>query len=128
GSGGTFSQIATVAQNVTSYSDTGVGASTTYYYRTRAYNWNGNSGYSNEATSITPAPPPSDSGRNICFIQAAGYGPFMEFHFGLSSVFAALLFGLAAFGAGITAKSKRTRGFDWRYKGNGGHKKVSRKS
>ena len=110
GSGGTFSQIATVAPNLTGYSDTGVGASTTYYYRTRAYNWNGNSGYSNEASSITP-PPPADSGGNGCFIEAAGYGCFVGFHFGLSVslTLVILLFGFIGFGTGISLKRRRAR-------------------
>ena len=50
----TFSQIATVAANVTTYSNTGRSASTTYYYRVRAYNTNGNSSYSNTASATTP--------------------------------------------------------------------------
>ena len=81
GSGGTYSQIATVLPNVISYSDTGLSASTTYYYRIRAYNAIGNSDYSNEVSSITPAAPPADSGGNGCFIEAAGYGPFIADHF-----------------------------------------------
>ena len=35
---GNWAQIATVAANVTTYSDTGVATSTTYWYRVRAYN------------------------------------------------------------------------------------------
>jgi len=38
GAGGTYSQIATVGANVTSYANTGLGSSTTYYYRVRACN------------------------------------------------------------------------------------------
>ncbi len=56
--GGTFGQIATVGPNVTSYSNTSLGANTTYYYRVRAYNAGGNSAYSNEANATTlPAVP-----------------------------------------------------------------------
>jgi transcriptional regulator CtsR len=47
--GGSYKQIDTVGRNVTSYSDTGLSANTTYYYRVRAYNTVGNSSYSNEA-------------------------------------------------------------------------------
>ncbi|UCG66944.1 MAG: S8 family serine peptidase, partial [Deltaproteobacteria bacterium] len=112
GSGGTFSQIATVAPNVTSYSDTtGLGASTAYFYRVRAYNWIDNSGYSNEVSATTPAPPPSDSGRNICFIQAAAHQSFIANHFirGVSTAVVILLFGLVGFGTGISLKRKRAR-------------------
>jgi Fibronectin type III domain/Beta-galactosidase len=43
-----FTQIATVGVNTTSYTDTGLSASTTYYYRVRAYNAYTTSDYSNE--------------------------------------------------------------------------------
>lgn len=45
--GVTFTQIATVAANVTGYSNTGLTCSTFYQYRVRAYNAVGNSAYSN---------------------------------------------------------------------------------
>ncbi|HOT46638.1 MAG TPA: fibronectin type III domain-containing protein [Spirochaetota bacterium] len=53
--GTTFSQITTVGTNVTSYSDTGLSASTTYYYRVIAHNSIGDSGYSaaNATTQAT---------------------------------------------------------------------------
>jgi subtilisin family serine protease len=53
GPGGTYSRIANVAADETSYSDTGLSGKTTYYYRVRAINSAGNSGYSNEADAIT---------------------------------------------------------------------------
>ncbi len=53
GSGGTWSQIATVGAGVTSYSNTGLSAFTTYYYRVRATNSAGDSAYSNEASATT---------------------------------------------------------------------------
>ena len=56
GAGSTdFSQIATVGANVTSFSNTGLTASTSYSYRVRAYNTDGESGYSNTAGAATPA-------------------------------------------------------------------------
>jgi transcriptional regulator CtsR len=58
GAGGTYAQIATVGANVTSYNSTTLSASTLYYYRVRAYNANGNSGYTNEAWATTLPPPP----------------------------------------------------------------------
>jgi hypothetical protein len=48
-----FSQLATVGANVTTYSDTGLNRTTTYYYRVRAVNAGGNSAYSNIASATT---------------------------------------------------------------------------
>jgi hypothetical protein len=45
--GRTFTEIATVGANVTTYSDTGLTCATFYQYRVRAFNANGNSAYSN---------------------------------------------------------------------------------
>jgi len=53
GSGGTYSQIATTGTNVVTFSNTGLTAGTTYFYRVRASNSSGNSAYTNEA-SATP--------------------------------------------------------------------------
>jgi hypothetical protein len=50
-----FTQIATVGANVTSFSNTGLTASTSYTYRVRAYDSDGDSGYSNTASAATPA-------------------------------------------------------------------------
>ncbi len=51
--GSNFSQIATVGKNVTAYQSTGLSRNTTYYYRVRAYNAGGNSGYSSTASAKT---------------------------------------------------------------------------
>ena len=45
--------------NVTTYQNTGLSCSTTYYYRVRAYNTGGNSNYSNIASTTTFVCPPS---------------------------------------------------------------------
>ena len=63
-SDGTFAQIATVGSNVTSYSNTGLNASTTYYYRVFASNSAGNSDYSNTASAATLAAPASPKAPN----------------------------------------------------------------
>lgn len=56
-----FSQVGAVDANVTSYEDTGLAAGT-YYYRVRAYNSCGNSGYSNTAFAVVPPPNGDDHG------------------------------------------------------------------
>jgi hypothetical protein len=60
-----FAQIVTVGASATSYSDSGLAADTTYYYRVNAYNSAGNSGYSNTASAITTqVAPAAPSGLN----------------------------------------------------------------
>jgi hypothetical protein len=58
--GSDWTEIAQVGSNVTSYADTGLNASTWYYYRVRAWNSVGSSAFSNVASAATlaPAPPP----------------------------------------------------------------------
>jgi hypothetical protein len=53
--GTTFTEIVVVGAGVTSYSNTGLAASTTYFYRVRATNSGGNSAYSNTASATTQA-------------------------------------------------------------------------
>src|SRR5439155_7382336 len=53
--GTNFTQIATAAAGATSYSDTGLASSTTYYYRVRATNSVGDSPYSSTASAQTSA-------------------------------------------------------------------------
>jgi bacterial leucyl aminopeptidase len=50
---GPYSQIATVGTNVNTYQNAGLKRNTTYFYRVRAYNAAGNSGYSNTASAAT---------------------------------------------------------------------------
>jgi fibronectin type 3 domain-containing protein len=56
--GSSFAPRATVGVSSTSYSDTGLAPSTTYYYRVRAYHSDANSAYSNPSSATTPAAPP----------------------------------------------------------------------
>ncbi|MBI3651915.1 MAG: choice-of-anchor D domain-containing protein [Acidobacteria bacterium] len=56
--GQTFTEIATVAANVTTYSDTTVAPSTLYFYRVFAFNNFGNSQPTNVVDATTPTPPP----------------------------------------------------------------------
>ncbi len=53
-----FTPLATTGANTTTYSNTGLPASTTYYYRVNAYNGAGDSAWSNTANATTAAPPP----------------------------------------------------------------------
>ncbi|HWB59872.1 MAG TPA: LamG-like jellyroll fold domain-containing protein, partial [Chthoniobacteraceae bacterium] len=50
---GPFIQVGTVGANVTTYTDTGLAANTTYYYQILAYNGNGGSNASNVASATT---------------------------------------------------------------------------
>lgn len=54
GATGTYSVIATLPANTTTYQDTGLSKNTTYYYRVKARNASGDSAYSNEASAKTP--------------------------------------------------------------------------
>jgi hypothetical protein len=60
GAAGTYTEIATVGPNITTFSSGGLTPSTTYFFRVRASNATGNSAYSNEASAFTssslPAP------------------------------------------------------------------------
>lgn len=55
--GRNFSKIADANSNATTYSSVGLDALTRYWYRVRAKNGAGNSGYSNTADATTLAPP-----------------------------------------------------------------------
>jgi hypothetical protein len=62
GAGGSWGQVATTAANVTSFNDTGLTGSTTYFYRVKATAAAGASAYSNEASATTASNPPAISG------------------------------------------------------------------
>jgi len=93
GSGGTYTEIAVVGTNVSTYNNTGLETSTTYYYRVKAYKGGLDSAYSNEASAGTraassggggdtgdesdPAPAASSGGGGGgggCFISAGCHG------------------------------------------------------
>jgi len=57
--GTNFQQIAMLGSNATSYSATGLNASTTYYFRVASFNDAGNSPYSNMANATTSPTPPA---------------------------------------------------------------------
>ena len=57
-----FTEVATLGADTRSYGDSTVAAQANYYFRVRAYNSTGNSGYSNTvsvSTPALPAPPPA---------------------------------------------------------------------
>jgi phosphodiesterase/alkaline phosphatase D-like protein len=53
--GGTYAEIDSLSANSVQYTNTGLLPETTYYYRIRAFNSYGYSGYSNEASITTPS-------------------------------------------------------------------------
>lgn len=56
--GGPYTQIVATGDGETTYQDSGLAALTTYYYRVRSFNANGNSVYSAVASRATGAAPP----------------------------------------------------------------------
>jgi hypothetical protein len=72
--GANFGQLTTVGANVTSYASGGLNASTTYWYRVRAYRGSSDSGYSNTANAATAAPPgntPPSAPANLKAVTAS---------------------------------------------------------
>jgi hypothetical protein len=69
--GSSYAQIATVGANATAYTDTGRTAGKTYYYRVRAYNNIGDSGYSNESNTSLCTKPCTDG--HICVGGSANF-------------------------------------------------------
>lgn len=70
-----FTEIGTVAANITNYSAGSLSAATQYFFRVRSYNAAGNSAFSNTANATTqPAPPPlpnAPSGLSAFAVSAA---------------------------------------------------------
>jgi hypothetical protein len=68
-----WTEIATVGVDVTSYSDNSLDANTMYHYQVRAYNSAGNSTFSNvdSATTHAPPPPPVAPG-NVAAVAVSG--------------------------------------------------------
>jgi len=74
-----WSEIADLPGGSTSYSDTGLAAETAYFYRVRAYNLNGFSGYTFANATTPVAPPPPDLS-----LSANAYKVKGKHHVGLS--------------------------------------------
>jgi hypothetical protein len=68
----TFTQITVAGATAVSYSDSGLSASTTYFYRVRATSASGDSAYSNTASATTQSPPPSPTAPTNLAATAAG--------------------------------------------------------
>jgi len=69
--GTSFTKIADLAANVTAYQSTGLAAATEYYYRVRAVNAVGGSGYSNTATAKTQNIPVPGTPVNLTAVPTA---------------------------------------------------------
>ncbi len=77
GVGGTYAEIGSIGLNVEAYSDTGLSASTEYYYRVISFNGGGDLGQSNEASATTSAAPTGGGGGGGgggCFISTSSFG------------------------------------------------------
>ncbi|HEX8089679.1 MAG TPA: NBR1-Ig-like domain-containing protein [Blastocatellia bacterium] len=66
GVSGVYAPVATPGAGQVSYSDSGLSASTTYYYRIKAYNSAGESAYSDESSATTS---PAATSNNAAFIS-----------------------------------------------------------
>ena len=78
GLNGTFTQMAIVSANTTSYSDTNLYPTANYYYRIKAYNEGVDSGYSNidNARTLAPAsPPPAETRQDSAQRLVAIFSP-----------------------------------------------------
>src|SRR5262245_5916038 len=76
--GGPWSTIATTGSNATGYSATGLAASTTYYFRVRAFNGTGSSAYTATVSATTTAAaalPAAPTGLSVTPISASQINP-----------------------------------------------------
>jgi titin len=69
--GVSFAQIAILTPNTTSYSSTGLNASTTYHFRVRAYEGTNNSAYSNVGTATTQPSPAAPSNLTATAVSSS---------------------------------------------------------
>ena len=78
GVGGAYAEIGSVGLDVETYSDTGLSASTEYYYRVISFDAGADLATSNEANATTQAAPPGGDGGGggggTCFISTAASG------------------------------------------------------
>lgn len=74
GTSGTWSQLATVGANATSYSSTGLSAGTAYYYRVVAFNNSGSAMPSNEASATTAVPNAASPGATFAASDTSASG------------------------------------------------------
>jgi fibronectin type 3 domain-containing protein len=70
GAAGTYSQIAQVPGNLPTFLDSGLNPGVQYFYRVRATNQSGTSGYSNEASVTMPVPPATPTGAHTTLVTA----------------------------------------------------------
>ena len=134
---GSYSQIATVGAGVTSYSNSELTASTTYYYRVRAYSAAGDSLYSNQASATTLTPPPptititspdgvetwaAGSTRTISWTYTGNPGPYVKIELFKDGVLSWTISSSRAIGTGGTGSyswavpSTQVSGIDYRIK------------
>ncbi len=72
--GSSWSALASTTKGVISYYDTGLTASTTYYYRVRAFDFGGYSAFSGTASASTTGPPAAPSGLTATATTSAAIG------------------------------------------------------
>lgn len=74
GSNGTWSQVATLGANLSSYSSTGLSPGTAYYYRVVAFNNSGSAMPSNEASATTASPNATSPGATYAATDSSTSG------------------------------------------------------